>query len=91
MNELENPFRPTDHFKKLARDLHDIRVERFMGVIQKALEMKKCIESFLRDPLTSEEERKKVSELLEGLRESKERKAMEQRIKEGRGRNARNQ
>jgi hypothetical protein len=71
---MEIPFTPTENFKKLSKDLHEIRVSLILSGFEKALEMKKCIASFLRSVETTPAERAKVEELLLKLRDSESRK-----------------
>jgi hypothetical protein len=70
----EIPFTPTENFKKLSKDLHEIRVSLILSGFEKALEMKKCIASFFRSVETTDVERRKVEELLLKLRESEARR-----------------
>ena len=70
MNPSEIPFEPTDNFKKLSKDLHEIRVSLILSGFEKALEMKKCIASFLRSVETTPAEKVKVEELLLKIRDS---------------------
>ena len=70
----EIPFIPSDNFKKLSKDLHEIRISLILSGFEKALEMKKCIASFLRSVETTPAERAKVEELLLKLRDSEARR-----------------
>ena len=54
---MEKIWKPTANFVKLAEDLYEIRVSLILSSFEKALEMKKCIEIFLRSGETTEEER----------------------------------
>ncbi len=76
----KNQFTPSPHFKKLARDIHEIRVDAFSTSAEKAAAISHCIDSFTRDPKTTNAELRKVQELMDGLRESFQQKSEQEAL-----------
>jgi hypothetical protein len=68
-----NPEPASRHFKKLASDIHDIRMDPFTPGLLKAMAIKKCIDSFASDSTTSLSDLRLVAKLMEQLYKSKER------------------
>jgi hypothetical protein len=85
---MENEeFIPTENFRSLSKDLHAIRVSVVLSPFEKAREMKRFIEMFLKSEKTSDVERAKVRELLLKLNESEAKKNLDASVKRSMQRN----
>lgn len=86
MNE-EKEFIPTENFISLSKDLHEIRISIVLSPFEKAREMKRSIEMFLKSEKTSDVERAKVRELLLKINESEAKKNLDASVKRSMQRN----